>query len=221
METTARSVLDELLTGAGALATRAEEAAAGRLGVPPEGRAELRQAGLAGGAALGLAALLWGGRARRGALGNALLLGGVGALAKVATDAWARTGARPDPTAAALLDTGAEGRATTILLAMVAAAKADGHLDEEEESALEAELDDLPEGMRSILAEAVARTPAPEEIAQRVAGGQEAREVYAASALLCGRDDPREVEFLDRFARALDLSPEEARRIEADLLAAD
>jgi uncharacterized membrane protein YebE (DUF533 family) len=188
--------------------------------VAPEGRAELRQAGLAGGAALGLAALLWGGRQRRGAWGNALLLGGVAALAKVATDAWARTGAAPDPAAAALLDDGAEARATTILLAMVAAAKADGHLDEEEESALEAELDDLPPGMRGLLAQALARTPAPEEIARRVEGGQEAREVYAASALLCGRDDPREVDFLDRFARALGIGAEEARAIEADVLAA-
>lgn len=213
METAARSVLDDLLTGV----ARAEATAAERLGVPPEGRGELRQAGLAGGAALGLAALLWGGRQRRGVLGNALMMGGVAALAKVAADAWARAGGRPDAT---LLDDGTGGRATTILLAMVAAAKADGHLDEEEESALEAELDDLPGAMRGLLAQALAHTPAPEEIAERVGGGQEAREVYAASALLCGRDDPREVAFLDRFARALGIEDAEARAIEADVLAA-
>ena len=59
----------------------------------------------------------------------------------------------------------------------------------------------------------------PETIAARVTGGQEKREVYAASALLCGRDHPMEVDYLDRLARALGLSDDEARRIEGDLLA--
>jgi uncharacterized membrane protein YebE (DUF533 family) len=221
MDTPARSFLDRLLTDGRAMARQAEDAAADRLGVGPDvaARRDLRQAGLAGAGAIGLAALLLG--RRRGGLGrSALLLGGIGALARIAMEAWARTGAVPDPQAAALEDDGAEVRARTLLFAMVAAAKADGHIDEEEHSAIEAELDDLPLSVRGLLGEAIAAPSDPEAVAARVGGGQEAREVYAASALLCGRDHPEEEDYLDRLARALGLTPEEARRIEADVLAA-
>lgn len=221
MDTTARSFLDRLLTDGRALAQQAEDAAAQRLGVADDAasRQGLRGAGLAGGAALGLAALLLGGR--RGTFGrSALLIGGIGTLGKIAADAWARTGATPDTAAALLEDDGAEARAHTLLFAMVAAAKADGHIDDEEHSAIEAEIEDLPASVRGLLGEAIAAPADPEAIARRVSGGQEGREVYAASALLCGRDDPREVDYLDRLGRALGLSEEEARRIEADVLAA-
>jgi uncharacterized membrane protein YebE (DUF533 family) len=222
MDTTARSFLDRLLTDGRALARQAEDTAAERLGVGPEAaaRRDLRQAGLAGAGALGLAALLLGRRRRAGLAQGALLLGGIGALARIAMEAWARTGASPDPRAAALEDDGAEARARTLLFAMVAAAKADGHIDEEEHSAIEAELDDLPLSVRGLLGEAIAAPSDPEAVAARVGGGQEAREVYAASALLCGRDHPEEEDYLNRLALALGLSPEEARRIEGDVLAA-
>ncbi len=220
MDTPARSFLDRLLTDGRAMARQAEDAAADRLGVGPDvaARRDLRQAGLAGAGAIGLAALLLG--RRRGGLGrSALLLGGIGALGRIAMEAWARTGAVPDPQAAALEDDGAEARARTLLFAMVAAAKADGHIDEEEHSAIEAELDDLPLSVRGLLGEAIAAPSDPEAVAARVAGGQEAREVYAASALLCGRDHPEEEDYLDRLARALGLSEDEAQGIEADVLA--
>ncbi len=222
MDTTARSVLDRLLTDGRALAGRAEDAAAGRLGVggDPAARRDLRQAGLAGAGALGLAALLLG-RRRLGGLGrSALLLGGIAALGRIALDAWLRTGAAPQASVAELESDGAEARARTLLFAMVAAAKADGHIDEEEHSAIEAELDDLPASVRGLLGEAIAAPADPLAIAARVRGGQEAREVYAASALLCGRDHPEEEAYLDRLARALSLSDDEARRIERDVLAA-
>jgi uncharacterized membrane protein YebE (DUF533 family) len=103
---------------------------------------------------------------------------------------------------------------------MVAAAKADGHIDEEEHSAIEAEIEDLPPSIRGLLGEAIAAAPDPEGIAARVHGRQEAHEVYAASALLCGRDHPEEEDYLDRLARALGLSQDEVGRIEAEVLAA-
>ena len=164
--------------------------------------------------------MLLGGRRRNTFSRNALLVGGVGALARVAMDAWARQGGTPDRAAAELVDDSAEARARTLLLAMVAAAKADGHIDEEEHSAIEAELDDLPESVKGFLGEAIAAPADPEAIAARVQGGQEGREVYAASALMCGRDHPVEVDYLDRLARALGISDEEARQIEGDIFAA-
>lgn len=219
MDSTARSFLDRLLTEGRGLARQTEDAAAARLGVSdtPEARRSLREAGLAGAGAIGLLALLLG-RRRRGFARNALLVGGLGVLGRIAMDAWARTGAAPE--ARSIADEAAEERARTLLFAMVAAAKADGHIDEEEHSAIEAEIEDLPESVKGLLGEAIAARVDAETVAARVRGGQEAREVYAASALLCGRDHPEEVDYLDRLARALGLSDDEARRIEADVLAA-
>lgn len=221
----ARTLIDRLLGQGRDLAREAEDAAARRLGVgdDPAARTGLRQAGLAGAGALGLLATLMGSR-RRGAAGGAgrlVVLGGVAALGKVAYDAWSRTGAG-GAGQAALAELGpesaeAERRAETLLHAMVAAAKADGHVDEEEASAIEAEMEDLPESARRLIRTAMSGSLTPEQVAARVGGGQEAREVYAASALLSGRDHPGEAEHLDRLARALGLSEEEARGIEDSL----
>jgi uncharacterized membrane protein YebE (DUF533 family) len=224
-DATARTLLERLLTEGRALAQQAEDSAAQRLGVgdDPASRQRLRQTGLAGGAALGLAAILLGNRRRNSFSRNALLLGGLGALGKVAMDAWSKGGgahALPSERAIGQLgDSDAEERARTLLIAMVAAAKADGHIDEEERSAIEAEREDAPEPIRALIDEALRSPAEPEAIAARVTGGQERREVYAASALLCGRDHPMEVDYLDRLAGALGLSAEEARRIEGEVLA--
>lgn len=193
---------------------------------PPSARSVLdrllgggpRPAGAAGPTSLAMA--LMGGR-RRALSRNALLLGGLGALGKIAYDAWLRSGAAKGQPPLAELgeDAEAERRATTLLHAMVAAAKADGHLDEEEESAIAAEMEDLPEAARNLMRSALTGTLAPEQIATRVEGGQEAREVYAASALLSGRDHPGEADHLDRLARALGLTEADAREIEAGLAA--
>jgi uncharacterized membrane protein YebE (DUF533 family) len=201
MDRIARTVLDRLLSGGAG-----------------------RSMGGRGGTALGLAAMLMGGRRRRGFSRNALLAAGAGALGKVALDAWRKghEGQSPGRPLAELPGDGdeAEERATTLLLAMVAAAKADGHVDEEEESAIEAEMEGLPVSARAMLADML-RTPAsPEEVARRTRSEQEGREVYAASALLCGRDHPGEAAFLDRLADALGLSRGEARDIEEGLLGA-
>ena len=73
------------------------------------------------------------------------------------------------------------------------------------------------ESARRLIRSAMAGSLTPEAIAERVEGGQEAREVYAASALLSGRDHPGEALHLDRLARALGLTEDEARGIEASL----
>jgi uncharacterized membrane protein YebE (DUF533 family) len=225
-DATARTILERLLTESRNLAQQAEDAAAERLGVgdDPAERQRLRQTGLAGGAALGVVAMLLGSRRRNSFSRNALLLGGLGALGKIAMDAWSKGGGQhalpSERPIAQLGDRDAEDRAHTILIAMVAAAKADGHIDEEEQSAIEAEMEDAPEAVRALMDEAMHAPSDPETIAARVSGGQEKREVYAASALLCGRDHPMEVDYLDRLARALGFTEEEARRIEGDVLAA-
>ncbi|WP_176559538.1 tellurite resistance TerB family protein [Rubellimicrobium roseum] len=223
MDTTARSFLDRLLTEGDEPIRSDEGPAAGSPGVgdDPAGRQGRQGTDPEGGATPGgVLPVLLGGR-RRALSRSALLAGGVAALGKIALDAWAqaRRSVATDPTIGAVEGDAAEARARTLLFAIVAAAKADGHIDEEEHSAIDAEIEDLPPAVKGLLGEAIAAAPDPEAVAARVHCGQEAREVYAASALICGRDHALEMAYLDRLARALDLPSEEARRIEGDVLA--
>lgn len=136
---------------------------------------------------------------------GALLALGLAALARLALAARAKPPAEDD----------GEGRA--VLLAMVAAAQADGRIDDEEMSAIEAELDGLPLALRAAYARALREPLAPEAVAALARDAQEGRDVYAASVLVTGRDHPLEAAHLDRLAAALGLSAGDARAIEADL----
>jgi uncharacterized membrane protein YebE (DUF533 family) len=195
----ARSFLDQLLAEGRRLAQ--SDSLAGSGGV------RLARGAMAGGAAMGVAALLLGGRAR-----------GFGriALAAAGSVAVARLAAGAASGGDGSFGEGEE-RSRALLFAMVAAAKADGHIDEEEESAIEAELEDLAPPVRATLAEAMRRPADPEAVARLARDRAEARDLYAASALLCGGDHPLEVEYLARLAAALGLSPAEARAIEEGL----
>jgi uncharacterized membrane protein YebE (DUF533 family) len=143
-------------------------------------------------------------QAPRGALAR-------GALVALGAAALARLLLRARPAE----EEGDEGRA--VLLAMVAAAQADGRIDEEEMSAIEAELDGLPPSLRATYARALREPMAPEAVAALAHDAGERRDVYAASVLVTGRDHPLEAAHLDRLAAALGLSASEARAIEADL----
>lgn len=230
MSTETRSFLDRLLSEGMRMAQQSG-LTGGRSLDDPAMKAKLRETGLPAGAAIGVAAMLLGGRRRNSFSRNALLAAGAGALGKIAMDAWQKHQAQQqgqgggtagllgaDRPIDQLGEDESETRARTLLFAMVAAAKADGHIDEAEHSAIEAEMDDLPASVKGLMGEAIARPADPEGVAAMVKGGVEAREVYAASALLCGRDHPQEVDYLDRLARALGIDDREAREIEGEVL---
>lgn len=129
--------------------------------------------------------------------GRVAVVGGLGYLGKVAYDAWQNSrsaGATPqEPPTDQITDAGGETRARTLAAAMIDAAKADGHIDDTERRAIEAQLTNLPPDLRAALTSDLLRPSDPVAIAAMSRSDQERRETYAASLVLCGKDHPDEV----------------------------
>jgi uncharacterized membrane protein YebE (DUF533 family) len=190
MMTGLRDMLDGLLQQGRGLADRAEDAAASRLGVgdDPDARRQMRQTALGAGAAAGVLGLLLGSRGGRRMLGRGAAIGGVAMLGKMAYDAWNRRDTDAVPLADAD-EADADRRAETLLWAMVAAARADGRIDDDEQARIDAALRDLPLPIRANLTTVMMRAPDPDAIARRAGSDQERGEIYAASVLMSGTDD--------------------------------
>lgn len=164
---------------------------------------------------------------RRGGAGRLLKVGGVAALGMMAYKAWqehqARQGAArtvaPGTSAAGAVPTDAalpaEGEAQALLVAMIAAAKADGHVDAGERAQIERALADAqgqvadPDLMAWFDAEL--RRPLDAEAVARAAAGQPAlaAQMYLASVIVIGTAagpvNPVEQDWLDALGHALQL----------------
>jgi uncharacterized membrane protein YebE (DUF533 family) len=178
-------------------------------------------AGAAAGGALGM--LL---ANRKGFGGKALKYGSVAAIGYAAyklyekhqaskTDAPAQSvqSRWPAPGQPALPAPQQEWHSQLMLRAMIAAAKADGHVDERERGLIEAELQrqEADPSQRQWL-EAELRKPLdPAEVARGVAGQPAAAEVYLASLLVADETSFMERAYLDELARQLQL-PEGLKR---------
>jgi uncharacterized membrane protein YebE (DUF533 family) len=178
--------------------------------------------GAAAGGALGL---LLGSKRGRKLAGKAVKYGSAAALGAIAWNAYRdwqmRRGAAADVAApaaaaapppvafAALPAPAAEDRSWTMLRAMIAAAKSDGHLDERERGLVQAELrrlDDDPVLRARVDAELL-RPVEPAEVAAGVVGPEQAAEVYLASVIVCDTTGTMERAYLDALAAALKLPP--------------
>lgn len=187
--------------------------------------------GLAGGAlAGGLVSVLLGSKGIRKLGGNALTYGGlavVGALAYSAYRNWqAQQSGQPapapvqpgQPLALPPPDTpfhpahapGGEGTlALTLLHAMIAAAKADGHVDAEERARIVGRLDDigLSAEDRGFLEEELAAPVDIDRLVREATTPAVAAEIYAASLLVITPDHPAEQAYLQLLAARLGLDP--------------
>ena len=182
----------------------------------------------AGGGALagGLAALLLGSKAGREIGGEALKMGGmaaVGALAYKAYNDWqagkqaapAQVPQAPVPMLPAPSGTpfnpsteaGQQNLARHLLRAMIAAAKADGHVDAQEQARIFAEMDKLPLGTDDkvfVMDELRAKLDV-DAVAGAAATPEEAAEIYAASLLAIDVDNAAERGYLAMLAARLKL----------------
>lgn len=104
-----------------------------------------------------------------------------------------------------------------MLKAMVAAAKADGHVDEQETRLIEAELQrQAADGDdRDWLLQELKRPLDPAEVAQAAAGPVQAAEMYLASLLVADDTSFMERAYLDELARQLGLPEALKRDLEA------
>jgi uncharacterized membrane protein YebE (DUF533 family) len=181
---------------------------------------------LTGGLAGGLAGLILG----RGFGGDLLKYGGMAVIGGLAYKAWRdyqesqRTGQAPtrgysaadfapppadSPFAPANAPQGPASLAETLIVAMIAAAKADGHIDAEERGRIYQRLEEgglQPEEIAFLQRELTE----PVDVERIVAGArnkEEAVEIYAASLMAIRSDTPQERAYLATLAGRLKLEP--------------
>jgi uncharacterized membrane protein YebE (DUF533 family) len=172
----------------------------------------------AGGGALagGAMALLLGNKKARKLGGKALTYGGLAALGVLAYKAYgnwqAQQGAaqpREPQTLDRLPPAQVEQHSQAILKAVVAAAKADGHVDARETALIEGEfakLDNDPELQRWLHAE-LNKPLDPADVARAAGTPEMASEMYLASILMVDEEHFMERAYLDELAKQLRLDP--------------
>lgn len=186
-----------------------------------QGRGGLATGAVAG----GLAGLLLGNKKSRKFAGEALKVGGLavaGGLAFKAFQDWQRNkaaqgqAASPAPQPEQFLPPAAPQQdqlAHHLIGAMIAAAKADGHITPDEEARIEGQLSSLPldEGARRDVAGMLHQPPTVDQLVSFAETPEKAAEIYTASLLVIDPDGPAEKAYLALLAARLGL--------EADLVA--
>ncbi|MVW72491.1 tellurite resistance TerB family protein [Bordetella sp. 15P40C-2] len=231
----ARQLLEQLLQSGQSLArdasTRVQSATS-------DGKAAPFLAGLGSGAlGAGALSLLLGNKKVRKVGGKVAMYGGLAALGALAYRAYgdwqkqqAGTPGGHAPAADAPVTPEAfarlpapqlEQHSTAVLTAMVAAAKADGHIGPEEKQLLETEFAKLSSDAddRQWLESELARPLDPAAIAAAAKSPEMAAEMYLASLLVVDEESFMERAYLDELARQLQLAPDLKARLEAQVKA--
>ncbi len=196
--------------------------------------------GIGGGAvAGGLAALLMGSKSGRKMAGSALKLGGmavVGAIAYKAYRDWQSgktvssstvppVGAAPLPVPPAdtpfapARESEQQSLSRHLLRAMIAAAKADGHIDAKEQAAIFAEMDRLPLDTddKAFVMDELRKPLDVDAVARAAATPEEAASIYAASLLAIDVDNPSERAYLGLLAARLNLDDALVKHLHASV----
>ncbi|WP_236196822.1 tellurite resistance TerB family protein [Pseudomonas glycinae] len=179
-------------------------------GSPAGGLGGLLGGLLGGGGALG------GGTQRRSGGTNYAALASLGMMAFQAYQAWQRSQASAAPqqtpqTADLLSGPQVEEHSHAVLRALIAAAKADGRIDESEKHLISSEIGkhtDDP-NLQQWLDDEVAKPLDPTEVAQAAQNDPAmAAEMYLASVMLVDDQQDAERNYLDELAAALQIDPE-------------
>lgn len=115
----------------------------------------------------------------------------------------------------------AEQHSRAVLIAMIAAAKADGHIGTEEKQLLETEMAKLSDDAadRTWLEAELQRPLDPAIVAQSAQTPEMAAEMYLASLVVVDEDSFMERAYLDELARQLKLDPDLKAKLEQQLKA--
>ena len=214
-----RALFDQLLQSGRELASKGQNLAEQQFNIPSEG--PQRDAALSsmgkGAAIAGVAAVLLGTGAGRGLTGLALKLGSlaaVGGLAYKTFQDWqAKRGGAPvdpGPPVTGLSGPQLDQRGFALLRAMLAAAKADGHIDENEQAKIDAYLQKLkldPDALHFVKNE-LAKPVSAKEVAAGADSPAAAAEIYLTSLLTINVDSEQARAYLDDLARELKLPAE-------------
>lgn len=181
----------------------------------------------AGGGALaaGAMGLLLGNRKVRKMGGKAVTYGGLAALGVLAYKAYSNWQAQqggPQQQTPQTIDrlppAEVELHSQGILKALVAAAKADGHVDARERQLIEAELGKLADADLQHWLEAELNKPLdPADVASAASTPEMAAEMYLASVLMVDEEHFMERAYLDELARCLQLDPQLKGELESQV----
>lgn len=224
-----RNLLESLLQSGQDLAQRGQKLAEQTLGIPESGpERDKALANLGKGAAVGgVLALLLGTRVGRRVAGPLLKIGGIAAVGTIGYNAYKKWQANqnsvvtPGEPINKLTDESAQTRSLLLIRAMIAAANADGHIDESERAAISSRMQssDMSPEDQAILRSEIDHPLSVEELAKQADSIIAKSEVYLTSLLLVDEQDTTEREYLNSLAQALGLPWELVKQLEAEAAA--
>ena len=221
-----RGLLDQLLksgqellqnkTGAAKPGAGADKGALGGLLSGSGGLGSLLSGAGGGALAAGAMGLLLGNKSARKIGGKAITYGGLAALGVLAYKAYGNwqasqgTAPQTEPqTIDRIAPVQVEQHSQAILKALVAAAKADGHIDARERELIEGEFDKISgdSGVQAWLKDELNKPLDPAEVARAASTPEMAAEMYIASVMLVDEEHFMERAYLDELAKQLKLEP--------------
>ncbi|MBL8260493.1 MAG: tellurite resistance TerB family protein [Candidatus Competibacteraceae bacterium] len=216
-----QALFDQLLKSGRDLVGQGQNLAEQKLEIPPAGAPrESALSGMGKGAALGgLAMLLLGTGVGRSLSGLALKLGSLGAIGGLAyktyQDWQANTQAGglafdPAQSVDALSGPKLEKRSLTLLKAMIAAAKADGHIDVKEQAAIDSYLQklELDAPTLAMLKAEIGKPLSAKDVAAGSDSPAAAAEIYLTSLVAVDLNNQQERTYMEELARELKLPPD-------------
>lgn len=227
-----KSFLDDLLKSGATLAGKGQAIAEDKLQIPAEGAERNAQIdGMKKGAmAAGVLALLLGTKSGRKLSGSALKIGSLAAIGGIGYKAYQNWASEKNATEQQYKDMAqdigrensdrgtlvnfdtmdakdAEDRSQVLLKAMIAAAKADGHVNSKEVAAIEEQISKLGLGdeTASLIQNEIAKPLDVKEVAALASDQAMAAEIYLVSTVITDRENSMEREYLASLATEMGL----------------
>lgn len=148
---------------------------------------------------------------------GALKVGGAAAVGALAYKVYNDWQAKQNPQAIGeTFDQNDNQHNTLILQAMIAAAKADGHIDSAEMARIEQALDNMgaDQQVRQLVQQEMNKPLDPAEIARLAQSPQQASEIYLASLIVADEQNFMEKAYLQELAKQLNLAQEVVAQLE-------
>lgn len=212
-----RSLLDQLLSAGKGMLSNENPAQAGSQGKssPLEGLLGGVGGGMMGGAAI---SLLLGNKKARKMTGKVVTYGGLAALGVVAYKAYSNwqqqqgvsNTAQPEPrTVDRVPPAEIEQHSEAILLSLIGAAKADGHIDDRERQLIDDAVAKLTGDtqLQRWFDEQLRKPLEPADIARAARTPEIAAEMYLASLIVVDQESYMERAYLDELARQMNIAP--------------
>lgn len=235
-----KGLVNMFLSSATDLAQQGKQGAENALNIPAEGQARSDTLSTLGKGALGGGALglLLGSKSGRKLGKTALQVGGTAALAAVAYKTyqkWQSSKTEPaadasqpqaaikhqsQPALTSTTHSDLQDRESLLLLsAMIAAAKADGHIDDAEQNRIQSAVQSMgaTTEVNQFVEQELSKPLDPAEVAAQVSTPEEAAEVYLASAIMIDEQNFMEKAYLQELAKQLGLARELIEELEAQI----